>query len=1080
MAEELPGDEIRSDDDQAEQGERREDRARKELWVLKRVLERTGRRLRRPVMVEGALWYATVVLAVVVASLLAAAFLGEGGYAVGRQVLVMGVGAATVAAAVSVGLYAFRQPDLKSVARRVQRHSSAFRSDLVAALEFGEALSEEGSEALEARGTSPTLAAEHVHRTLKRAQEESESDALDHLVPRRDLGAPLMALSGAAVLVLIPLLFNPGWTLGVLSGERLGAPVVGERVVEETVVGAVEGVFVYPSYTGRDRQFRQLGMGELESLAGTEVHLRATLMPGEWESLEMVVEIGDQEPEVIEMELAEGRQGRAQLRLEEDGTYWFRATRADGRPVEESERRRIRVNDDPPPTVEITSHRGRVSVKPDEVVRLKVEASDEFGIDALRRVHYFQGAEEDRDEEWLEVEGLDGEPRRVETEYELDLRALNLQPKDAIAVRFEARDVNRATGPGIGESEEVIFYVESPEDKHMENLGRQQEAVEVLLMHLADWLESPVGERERQSNGTYRQRVQPMMDDDDKRQRFASSREVHGQMERVIDRLASVEEELVDDELMAPRNLTLFEGMSVRLEEHYDEGHQLFERLDPGGDDQALTSANLQEVADYAASSEDTLEDLVLELEELVISQKMDLVERTADEIRELQERLRDLMEEYRDSDDPDLKAAIEREMQRLRQRINELMARMQMQLRQMPQDHVNLEAMGGEEMAEQTDGFEDQMKALEEMFADGDIDGALELLDEMDASLDDLGGEMSESFSQMQPGGVSEFDEAVSEMMDEVGLLREQEEELELDTRDLQEALRESRQEELEAMMAPVIEELMGVLAPMHEDMEGAAERDLAEQDRARLDQARRAVGSLKDMVQEADMEQSLRRAEDAMEALRSMRSTMQLSSRYVASDSQRERDLERSMSEANEWVDQSDWVRQRIEEFMEQAQESLADGDVDQFDELAGRQQDIAERADELWEKIEEKSGRYPQLMETLGPAFEGARGAMGDAQEALEARRVQHAVESEREAIEYLSELDDGMGQALQQQREQERESEMETAGEEDEIEIPGEDGADEREALRQELMEGMRDGRSAEFEREIESYFRSLME
>ena len=1058
----------------------REERAGEDLWVLERILEKTGRRLRRPVMWEGVLWYLVTLLTVVLAALVAAAFLGDGGYGLGRMILSVGAGSATVAGLVALGLYGLRRPEPQMVARRIQRHSSSFRSDLVAALEFGQALREEGSEALEERGTSPVLAAAHLHRTVRAVYEESEDDSLDHLVPGRELGPPLVALSGAAVLVMVPLLFNPGWTLGVLSGERLGAPVVGERVVEETVVGSLEGVFVYPSYTNRDRQFRQLGTGYLESLAGTEVHLRATLMPGDWSDVEMVVELGDRDPEIIEMEASDGSMARAQLVLEEDGHYWFRAKKADGRPVEESERRRITVNQDSPPTVSVENHRGRVAVQPDEVVRFEVEASDDFGIDALKRVYYFQGSPEDREEERLEVSGLEAEPRRVETVYELDLGPLNLQPKDSVAVHFEARDINRATGPGIGESEPVVLYVESPDDKHMENLARQQEAVEQLLMHLGDVLEAPVGERQRQSDGYYRQLVEPRMADDDKQQAFRGSRELHRERQRLIDGMASLAQELEDDDLMAPRNLTLFEGMVVRLERLQDEGEALYEQHGDDGEELVLTSAQIQEVADHASESEDVLEDLVLELEELLISQKMELVERTADEIRELQERLRDLMEEYRDTDDEELRAAIEREMQRLRQRINELMTRMQMQLRQMPQEHVNLEAMGGEEMASQTDGFEEQMKAIEEMFADGDIDGALEMLDQMDAQLDDLGGEMDQSFSQMQPSGVSQLDEAVSEMMDEVGLLREQEEALESETRQLQEDLRESRQEQIEEMLQPVVDELLEVIQGQRQALEAMGDRDLAEQDRARSDQARRSVQSLEEMVQEQDMEQALRRSRDAIEALQSMRSTMRLSSRYVESQSERERDLEQSLREAEGLVEDGQWVRERIEEFMEQAQENLDASEEARFDDLAEQQEEIRGRAEELRERIQEESGRYPQLMETLGPAFDGAYEAMEQAESSLRERRVQQALEGEREAIEHLGQLDDSMGQALQQQREQDRESQQESRGEDEEVEIPGEDGAEQREAIRRELMEGMRDGRPEAYETEIERYFRSLME
>ena len=1049
---------------------------------LEAVLDKTGRQLRRPVIIEGVLWYATTVMAVVLTGVLAAWLIPEHGYAVSRWVMSIGVGATTVGGAAALGYLVWRGPRPESVASRIQRHCSAFRSDLVAALEFGRALESDGGTSLKDQGVSPVIAGAHLKRTVRRVHDEARDGSLAHCVPTRELTVPAVACSAGVALLLIPLVINPGWTLGVISGERVGTPVVGERVATENIVGSVDGVFVYPSYTGMDRQFRSLGTGRIESLEGTAVHLEATLMPGDWASLEMVVEGEDGEQrEVIDMTLDGGYQASASIILEESGQYWFRGETIDGRPVEDRAKRSIEVHEDSPPQISVYSHEGRVEVEPDEVVTLEFEATDDFGIDAIRRVHHFEGASDNAEREWLDIRQLDDEPTSLEAQAEFDLAPLDLQPKDSVVVYFEARDINTATGPGEAQSDAVVLYVESPQDRHMESISAQQEAMESLLHHMADVMEASVGQRQRQDDGTYRQQVEGELDDDERRQRYRRIRAVHEQRQPILTAMGEVVDKLDDDPMMVPRNQTLFEGLKERLQELQDDGDQLFERLDGRADRRDLTMAHVQDVADYTAEAERRLENGVLSLEELLISQKMDLLEQTADEIEQMRERLRDLLEQYRDSDDPELREAIEREMDRLRQRMQELMSRMQMQMREMPREHVNLEAMEDMDMQSDADGLGNQLDAIDEMLDDGDIDGALDALDDMQMDLDSMTGEMEDAFSEMQPQGISEFDESMGDMMDEVSDLEDMERQIEEETRQLQQDLRDERQEQLEAMLDPVTDELLDEIDRQQQGLDDMQQRSLPRRDRREVDGAADAVESLREMVEQQDMEQSLERARSARDVLRSMRSTMTLSERYASEGSDEAEALRQSVLDSDELVERADDIEEQIEEFMQQAQQDLQPAEQERFDELSDDQQQALERAEQLRDEIDEMSGEYPQLQEQLGPSIQGAAEAMGEAEDNLRKRDIQPALDAERQALEALGELGDSMSNAMQQQRQQEREEQGETRrSEDDEVEIPGEQSGEVRERIREEMMEGMRDGRAEEYDSMIERYFRSLVE
>src|SRR5690554_3926567 len=209
--------------------------------ALQALLRRTERDLRRPVLVEGALWAAAVALAVALSALGVAALFEAKGALAARWILLVGFAAVGVSAAVTYGLFRARRRGVLASATIVQAHERSFRNDLVAALEFGERLSNPGGgEELSRQGVSAALAAAHVRRTAKLALGEAKNQSLAHVVPARDLRAPAGAAGVLGAALLAVLVVNPGWAMGVLSGDRMGESVVGDRVRERPIVGQID------------------------------------------------------------------------------------------------------------------------------------------------------------------------------------------------------------------------------------------------------------------------------------------------------------------------------------------------------------------------------------------------------------------------------------------------------------------------------------------------------------------------------------------------------------------------------------------------------------------------------------------------------------------------------------------------------------------------------------------------------------------------------------------------------------------------------------------------------------------------
>ncbi|RAL22363.1 hypothetical protein DL240_10970 [Lujinxingia litoralis] len=1054
------------------------------LRALEVLLRRTERELRRPILLEGGLWAASGALAVALSALAVAAMFEVQGALVARWILGVGLGAVAISALVAWGLFRARGRGATTTAQLIQRHETSFRNDLVSALEFGRRLSAEGGrQALAAEGVSAGLAAAHVHRALKSALARAREQSLAHLVPARDLRAPLGAAGVLALVLAIPLVMSPGWTLGVLSGDRVGASVAGDRVRERPIVGQIDAVMVYPEYTGLGRQMVRLGSGFLETLEGTEVHLQLVLWPERWQKVELVRSWqGDEGPqeEVLPVKV-QGQQGAVSLKLRESGSYTFRALSEDGAPVEDGVSRPIRVVADEVPRVRLTSHSPGpepLIVQPDEVLELSVEALDDFGLSGLSLAHHFGEDEEGGERRALELRELESKPRALEHTLRFELSALNLQPKDRVSIYFEARDINKVTGPGVGRSEALVIYVESPDDQHMRNIADQQALLEALLLHLADVLEAPPGERVREGAEGQRFVVDETLDAAARSAIFDVGAQHHGVREQILAELDALRARVADDPMMSGRNAALFDGLATQLQRLQQEGGELLKRLRVRSERGDLTRAHVAEIAGFTARVEDELEKALLRFDELLARQKMELVEATAEELKAMRDRLRELLEQYRDTEDPALKKAIEREVQRLRQRMAELMARMQMQMEKLSQEHVNMEALEAMQMESEAAQLGQQLQSIEELLAQDDIEGALAELDKMDELLEGLSAEVDQGMAQSAPEGISELDRQMGELMEDASQLQEMERALEAQTRELDDELAKERRETLQEMVKPAVDEVMREVERQERALDQMEELALPERDLGQVAYNREALGKVRQALEQEDLPLALDAARDSERRLRGMRGTLSLSERYVREPEQLDA-LRRAGASSERMAERGEKIVEMLDEFMEQAQQQRgSEGQSQRYEELAERQQQVREQAEALRQKVEQTGERFPMVRDQVMPSLEEATEAMEQAEQALRQGQGQPALDGERSALEQLGELGDQMRQAMQRQRRQDQRGQGKQKTEK--VEIPGASSREAQERMRREMMEGMREGRLEDYDSEIERYYRSLVE
>ena len=1047
---------------------------------LESMLRRTRRSQRTRALIEGVVWFVAGLAAVVVSVLVVGLSVPASVGAWTGWMLIVGTVGTTVVGSLLLVAFLSEGEDLPDTARDLQAADSGFRNDIVAALEFGRRLLEDPDASDRQLGFSRMMAREHVDRTVRRVEERADSGQLSHLLPTRSWGPPAMAASGGVALILAAGLLAPGSVSNIaLSPLNVSETQQTEPdTIVRPILGNLRLQISAPGYTGRGQRTEPFSSGHIRAVAGAEVSLTGQPLLSNYTSLEMVISTGDGERSLPLKSRSGGGVG-ASMVVTESGHYQLRASRDDGTVITDGVKRDIDVIPDEAPNVSITSHQGEVEVSPEDVLDIEYTVSDDFGIQELERVHFFAGDESSKETRPLEPAAVQNSaPETVDGSLELDLRPLALRPKDVVIFQIQATDNNSLTGPGVGKSQRLVLRVSSPEDKHLELLRAQTDISEALLEVLADYLASPMGERQPTDEGKYRQVVDEEADPTTLAERFRALLNIHRSQAGVLDRMAKLVKRMKEDPLSTDRDRSLFEGLHSHLSSLHSEGESLYDDLTSEGRSTVtkLPAGPAQRVANHAATMEENLEKAILQLMELIASQKMDSVQATREDIDELRGRLKELLQKYKETQDPELKEAIKREMRRLRQRMSELMSRMQMQIRELPEQHLNKEALKKAQLESDTRKMTDQLKSMEEMVEKGDIDGALKALEQMGQNMEMLGKQMESQFDSAQPKSLSDLDKKMSELMDDVNDLESMEKDLEEKTRELKQRQQKRRKEEIESMLREFTEEMQRKVAAQREDLENITEREVPSHLRSSLQEASEQLDDLKSNLEENDIEQALEAANSSRDTLETLNFNMEFAQRHARKGTERAQSLREAMPSMRRMVPRSKDIEERLNQMMERANQSLSQPDRQKLKELQQRQKRVGQRADELNKKLGEASKEFPMLKQQLQPSLEGARKQMGEAEKRLGEGKPQGALDAERSALEQLGKLKQQMRQTMRKQRQKGGQSKQRR----EEVKIPEQQDGPSRETLREDVMEAMKEGKIEDYEQEIERYYKSLVE
>ena len=811
-------------------------------------------------------------------------------------------------------------------------------------------------------------------------------------LPASSLRWPLLALAASALVwALATSLADRYVSRGVVrlwAGDSAAPPVE-----LSPIAGDLSVTYLYPAYMGLPPRTEEGTAGDLRAPRGTEVRIAARADRDLSQAFALV------NGTAVELE-ATGpghRQLAGTFALVQAGQWNLRFADARGRTIAQGPSRPIEIVADQAPQVSIDAPKQAVlEVDPQGRVQVGWSAADDYGLTEVTLLWQRAGAKEER----VVLQTPASPARRLRGAYTWEIAPLHLRPGDRVSYHLEAKDNDGIDGPQRGVSATQAIKIFSAAEHSRESLIRAQALWERLVALLGDRLEEKA----------------PPADVDAAAQWYAQAAQKDRDARALSQELYTAGTELLKDKL-APKALGralryASTGLGPAVHRTSLARAPLSRGASRDGTVRAFNGALQAEIREEEKD--------VLYLEDLLDRSRLDAMQELGKELAASRRELARLGEKLRKAQDEETKRELLAEVERLRERIQDLMSRMAELAKGIQDEHLNREA--AESMQKEQDLL-GQLSDIQKKLQSGRIDEALKQLDRLSQQLERLEKDLQQKAGQQQSGQYAQESRALREAADQL--------------RELQ-----AKEQELEKRTAQLRREMQSQARNRFEQKGG---KQLAKELKAKAEAARKAISQIDPRVAEhlgledtLDMAQG--RASDLSRALdtndfdealdlaeRSERAVETLQGRLTMEDNvaQRYPGFSRDPAGVRKSLRGATDAQQPLQEIVQQLQDALPrEGQgmsQEQLQRLRQQAQEQGRLKDQLG-KVRDELGEVGKRLPIFGPQHEQmlqqAQDGMSGAEQHLYRGEPRGGQAGEQQAIEKLSQFQDAMEKLAKQ--------------------------------------------------------------
>ncbi len=885
------------------------------------------------------------------------------------------------------------------------------------------------------------------------------------VVERRRLMRNMKGLVAAVTLFAALVVLNPGYI--VQRFHLLMEPQYAPSALIQPgtpIIGDITLTYRYPAYTGLKPRTISGSSGDIRVLKGSEVEISARC--GQPVTSAAILINGSTR---VPMILETPNTIKGSLVALEGGEYSFETLPAGGSSLHRSDSRRIMVEDDGYPEIDILSPRSKKVAGERDVVGLKYYAMDDFGLKEIRLV-IGEGPGVEGVKKSLKV------MKRAETEYRdsfnWELSTLRLTPGERLAYYLEAVDNDAVSGPKVARSRTQYIEVYGTQKRHDELLSLQDELLKEMIRLLAEELVN-------RPDAT------------------ASRDELLLQQETLRDRtinlLVLCDRVLTDMEEDALANYAVYyslQNMRNMISQLSDSKEKALEETRLRGEILPVSLLNkLQGMQDDEVVE---MENDIMFLVELLRKQRLDDLLNQDRNIGGAQKNLTNLLYDLAQGRTDELEAKAMKEMQRLEELMRSMMEKLSKMSSNWGDEFLNLEAL--KSLTEVT--LNKDMQEMREALARGDLEAALKAALSAVNALEKMLAEMEQHAQQYVDSTYSRTLQEMSTLEKQLRELEEGEREVAQQTEKLKKDVQSRAFEEMDKALSGFFERQLGRLEGMNENLsqmektfagnsdlreysrkEREADRLLKKRNQAMrspfvfgdsgaggfgeeeyvelseklrelnmarnreplldaydviskaLPEMKERLSQLGEMLKGQDFKESLNLAKETLRGLKFWDYEIEKRSfeEFQRRDEQEGRPSEESQKmwkDTGERLAGARELNEKMAEDLESVKElfesmkrrGVTQGEAERFEQLAEVQDEVKNQARGLAESMEELAARNPSMGAETGEKMGEAHEFMGKAEGELQDKDGPGALMDERESLYRLSQARKSLGEAM----------------------------------------------------------------
>jgi hypothetical protein len=841
------------------------------------------------------------------------------------------------------------------------------------------------------------------------------------LVPPREVPVArnwALAVLGANLVLFVALPIGRGWRALVASPRD---PFDGAELSKVPLVGDLSATLTFPSYSKRKPLELPSSSGDLRGLPGTSVALKAKLLTPAV-SAELVIETGTGKPKTIAAKV-DGDQLTADLVIDQSAKYRFSVTDSSGERQIETTPRTIEAEADQPPTVQLMTPGDPLDVTNLKRVELAYVIEDEFGVTSAELVW-----ESGKDHGRKPIQVTDASPR-VQGKLMWDIADLQVPSGGDVRYWIEAKDNDSIGGPNVGRSREYHLRVVSPRERHEETLERQQQVAEKMVKNLGGRLVGPT---------------------DDQRE------EISHQLRDAIAELASIGTAYDKDP-----------HASDQLRKTLAQMHDRLDRLAIAEQKLIPKAGGKAPAGRYAGTDPKIigeLEDDTIALADWLDRERMEGLLDINDEITAHQKRLADLMAQYARTKDPRILDEIDRETRTLQRLYSELEKHQQGMAEDVLDQYVNRDAVAATQGSSCIDEVSALMHAGKTAQAQAKLEACQQQQERQQSALE--GG-----LSSLRGDKFGDEQKKLDEVMNELSDVAKDQDDIAGEANRIFDAYAQKADEIARDHRREASKKVGAILDKLRKRLDAINDSGLTPFAKEEMDIVERRLADVEHMVADGDLAEGLAMARQAKQSIDTIGGELEAAlsddpkSKWTDATQDALDGVEHAAPVARELIDELQALSPRPDQIM-------SGDDQRALDRLRRRQQMNEQRAKRLGDKTKQMGSDLPgdtsqELAKKLGTAVD----EMGKADDRMKQRDPSGARESAKAAAEALSKARDRARSAARQAQQ--------SSVDDEPIRIPGADEYKAPERFREEVLDGMRAGKTSGFEDMQERYKEEIM-